>query len=55
MQNTSWTFYPIEPPPLQTWQIVFGAIVFLIAIAAIAWRLRRRPEKNPGSLNLDDR
>jgi hypothetical protein len=53
MQDDSVTFYPVRPPPLEAWQIAVGVILFLILIAAIIWRLRRRPEKNPGSFNLD--
>jgi hypothetical protein len=50
-----WDFYRIQPPPLQTWQIVVAAIGFVIAIVAFLWKLRNRSEKNPGSLNLRDR
>lgn len=47
------SFDPVRPPPLQTWQVVLALIFFLVLIAAIFLRMRRRPEKNPGSLDLD--
>jgi hypothetical protein len=53
MQDGSVTFYPVRLPPLELWQIVLGVILFLVLIAAIIWRLRSHPEKNPGSFNLD--
>jgi FtsZ-interacting cell division protein ZipA len=53
MQDGSITFYPTQQPPLKTWQIVVGSIVFVILIIGIVWRLRRRSQKTPGSLNID--
>jgi hypothetical protein len=53
MQDGSVTFYPAQPAPLEAWQIVVGSILFVILTIAIVWRLRRRTQKNPGSLNID--
>jgi len=53
MQDGSFTFYPIQPAPLQTWHIVLGALIFLLLIGVIIWKLRSRTGKNPGFLNLN--
>jgi hypothetical protein len=54
-EDASISFDPVRPAPLEKWHIVLALIVFLVVIAAIIWGLRKRPDKTPGTLNLDGR
>ena len=55
MQDASVRFDPVRPPPLAMWKVVVGAVLIVILIVLIVWRLRSRSARNPGSLDIQNR
>ena len=52
-ESASVSWDPIQPKPLETWEIVLAAFLFACLIYLAVWWARKRSASNTSSLRLD--